>query len=267
MRILIAEDSQTQAVDLRRRLEAMGHEVVVTSSGLEAWNHLRARPERLVITDWMMPEMNGLELCRKIRGETGSPYVYTDPPDRQEPPPRAAPGAERRGRRLPGQADRFRRARDRPRDRPADHRGTGGSGRGPASWSPPTRNWRGWPRSTRPTGLKNRRGLRDAATLRRDQKGSAGPPSALPLAGRIPVRRTSVAPWGPAETEGRLTGWQTELASETSGGVPRLRYGGPGGRTGLRPDPSRIIGRGDPRDRGPAPCCAVGNGLHRDTRR
>ena len=76
MRILIAEDSQTQAVDLRRRLEALGHEVVVTYNGLEAWNHLRARPETLVITDWMMPEMNGLDLCRKIRGESGSPYVY-----------------------------------------------------------------------------------------------------------------------------------------------------------------------------------------------
>lgn len=76
MRILIAEDSQTQAVDLRRRLEALGYEVVVTYNGLEAWKHLRARPETLVITDWMMPEMNGLDLCRKIRGESGPPYVY-----------------------------------------------------------------------------------------------------------------------------------------------------------------------------------------------
>ena len=76
MRILIAEDSQTQAVDLRRRLEAMGHEVVVTGDGLQAWKQLQARPERLVITDWMMPEMNGLELCRKIRAELTSRYVY-----------------------------------------------------------------------------------------------------------------------------------------------------------------------------------------------
>jgi two-component system cell cycle response regulator len=76
MRILIAEDSQTQAVDLRRRLEAMGHEVVVTANGLEAWNQLRKRPERLVISDWMMPEMSGLELCRKIRSEIKSAYIY-----------------------------------------------------------------------------------------------------------------------------------------------------------------------------------------------
>jgi two-component system chemotaxis response regulator CheY len=77
MRILIAEDSLTQAVDLRRRLEAMGHEVVVANDGLKAWKHLQSRPERLVITDWMMPEMSGLDLCRKIRAELSSKYVYT----------------------------------------------------------------------------------------------------------------------------------------------------------------------------------------------
>ena len=76
MRILIAEDSQTQAVDLRRRLEAMGHQVVVTADGLQAWNQLRDRPERLVILDWMMPVMNGLDLCRKIRAEIKSTYTY-----------------------------------------------------------------------------------------------------------------------------------------------------------------------------------------------
>ncbi len=76
MRILIAEDSQTQAVDLRRRLEAMGHEVVVTVDGMQAWNQLQNRPERLVILDWMMPAMNGLDLCRKIRAEIKSTYIY-----------------------------------------------------------------------------------------------------------------------------------------------------------------------------------------------
>jgi sigma-B regulation protein RsbU (phosphoserine phosphatase) len=76
MRILIAEDSQTQALDLRRRLEAMGHDVVVTADGLQAWNQLWDRPERLVILDWMMPVMNGLDLCRKIRDEIKSTYIY-----------------------------------------------------------------------------------------------------------------------------------------------------------------------------------------------
>jgi DNA-binding response OmpR family regulator len=77
MRILITEDSLTQSVNLRRRLEAMGHEVVAAADGLQAWKLLQARPERLVITDWMMPEMSGLDLCRKIRTELASKYVYT----------------------------------------------------------------------------------------------------------------------------------------------------------------------------------------------
>src|SRR5262245_52328427 len=76
MRILIAEDSQTQAVDLRRRLVAMGHEVVVTYDGAQAWNHLQSKPEPLLISDWIMPEMNGLDLCRKIRSEIKSAYIY-----------------------------------------------------------------------------------------------------------------------------------------------------------------------------------------------
>jgi diguanylate cyclase (GGDEF)-like protein len=76
MRILIAEDSQTQAVDLRRRLEGLGHEVIVTWNGAQAWNHLQSKPERIVISDWMMPELNGPDLCRKIRSEIKSRYIY-----------------------------------------------------------------------------------------------------------------------------------------------------------------------------------------------
>jgi diguanylate cyclase (GGDEF)-like protein len=76
MRILIVEDSQTQAVDLRRRLEALGHEVSIASNGLQAWEQLQARPVPLVILDWIMPVMNGLELCKKIRSEMKSPYIY-----------------------------------------------------------------------------------------------------------------------------------------------------------------------------------------------
>jgi len=54
----------------------MGHQVVVTADGLQAWNQLRDRPERLVILDWLMPVMNGLDLCRKIRAEIKSTYIY-----------------------------------------------------------------------------------------------------------------------------------------------------------------------------------------------
>jgi two-component system, cell cycle response regulator len=76
MRILIAEDSLTQAVDLRRRLESLGHEVTVADNGRKAWELLQSRPVPVAILDWLMPEMNGVDLCRKIRGEKTLPYVY-----------------------------------------------------------------------------------------------------------------------------------------------------------------------------------------------
>jgi diguanylate cyclase (GGDEF)-like protein len=76
MRILIAEDSRVQAVDLRRRLEFLGHQVTVTHDGKQAWDLLQSRPVPVAILDWLMPEMNGPDLCRIIRSEKMRPYVY-----------------------------------------------------------------------------------------------------------------------------------------------------------------------------------------------
>jgi diguanylate cyclase (GGDEF)-like protein len=76
MRILIAEDSRTQAVDLRRKLESLGHEVTVAYDGKQAWNLLQAKPVPVAIIDWLMPEMNGVDLCRTIRSDQNLPYVY-----------------------------------------------------------------------------------------------------------------------------------------------------------------------------------------------
>jgi two-component system, cell cycle response regulator len=76
MRILIAEDSLTQAEDLRRRLESLGHKVTVAGNGRQAWELLQSRPVRVAILDWLMPQMNGVDLCRLIRAEKTLPYVY-----------------------------------------------------------------------------------------------------------------------------------------------------------------------------------------------
>lgn len=68
MRILIAEDSLVSRRLLESTLTRWGHEVIATSDGDEAWRVLQAgeRPA-LAILDWMMPGMDGLELCRRIR--------------------------------------------------------------------------------------------------------------------------------------------------------------------------------------------------------
>ena len=63
---------------LRTALEALGHEVISTADGAEAWlGYLRNRDTRVVITDWLMPKVDGLALCRRVRGasEVGA-YVY-----------------------------------------------------------------------------------------------------------------------------------------------------------------------------------------------
>jgi two-component system, cell cycle response regulator len=68
MRILIADDDFTSRTVLTGLLKKSGHEAVVTVNGMEAWMAMQ-RPDapRLAILDWMMPEMDGLEVVRQIR--------------------------------------------------------------------------------------------------------------------------------------------------------------------------------------------------------
>lgn len=68
MRILIAEDDVTSRMVLAGVLNKEGHEVTATVNGAEAWQALQ-RPDApaLAVLDWMMPEMNGLEVVRQVR--------------------------------------------------------------------------------------------------------------------------------------------------------------------------------------------------------
>ncbi len=72
MKTLIVEDDRVSAILLRRRLEQFGHEVVLVENGMDAWQKLRSERFELVMTDWLMPDMGGLELTRRIRGEGDS---------------------------------------------------------------------------------------------------------------------------------------------------------------------------------------------------
>ena len=70
MRILIADDNDVSRALLEETLLGWGHEVVVTRDGAGALQELR-RPgaPSLAILDWMMPEIDGLEVCRRVRQE------------------------------------------------------------------------------------------------------------------------------------------------------------------------------------------------------
>jgi two-component system cell cycle response regulator len=77
VKVLIAEDDMVS----RRLLEAMltrwGYEVVVTHDGVEAWEVLQGtNTPPLAILDWMMPGMDGVEVCRKVRQREQEPYIY-----------------------------------------------------------------------------------------------------------------------------------------------------------------------------------------------
>jgi len=76
MRILVAEDDRDSQKLLIRILEKEGYKVVAADNGLMAWDSFQKEDIRLVITDWLMPEMDGIELCRKIRAMENPGYVY-----------------------------------------------------------------------------------------------------------------------------------------------------------------------------------------------
>jgi len=76
MDILIAEDDFISRKLLINILEELGHVVTVASDGEEAWRAYQAQPTRLVITDWLMPRMDGVELVKKIRANDASDYTY-----------------------------------------------------------------------------------------------------------------------------------------------------------------------------------------------
>jgi DNA-binding response OmpR family regulator len=68
MAILIAEDDPVSRTALELLLRHWGHEVIVTHNGAAAWEALRQpQPPALAILDWMMPALDGLEVCRRVR--------------------------------------------------------------------------------------------------------------------------------------------------------------------------------------------------------
>jgi two-component system, OmpR family, KDP operon response regulator KdpE len=77
MRVLIAEDDAVSRRVLEVFLAKWGHEVVTTQDGAEAWQALSGEDApQLAILDWMMPRMDGIEICRRVRGQSAEPYVY-----------------------------------------------------------------------------------------------------------------------------------------------------------------------------------------------
>ena len=77
MRVLIADDDPAALLLLESVLGDWGYEVLTSRDGAEAWDVLRrADPPPLAIIDWMMPGLDGIDVCRKVRQEGEESYVY-----------------------------------------------------------------------------------------------------------------------------------------------------------------------------------------------
>jgi sigma-B regulation protein RsbU (phosphoserine phosphatase) len=76
MKILAVEDDPVARAVLVRTLSKLGHEVLTVSDGMSALDLLAGDPVRVVVSDWVMPGLDGLDLCRRLRARAGSDYVY-----------------------------------------------------------------------------------------------------------------------------------------------------------------------------------------------
>ncbi|MEA2384584.1 MAG: phosphoserine phosphatase RsbU/P [Solirubrobacteraceae bacterium] len=76
MKILLADDSATVRYIVEQALEHLGHECRTAEDGLLAWDAIQRFEPEVVISDWVMPGMDGEELCRRVRADPDAPYTY-----------------------------------------------------------------------------------------------------------------------------------------------------------------------------------------------
>jgi DNA-binding response OmpR family regulator len=76
LRILTVEDDPVARLVLHQALAKLGHEPVPAVDGESALEALAKEAVRVVVSDWTMPRLDGLELCRRVRARAGADYVY-----------------------------------------------------------------------------------------------------------------------------------------------------------------------------------------------
>ncbi|MHC6591681.1 GGDEF domain-containing response regulator [Arthrobacter sp. C152] len=76
MKVLVADDDPGSLLVARAAVERSGHDCMAAADGDEAWALFQAHRPDVVVTDRMMPGMDGMELCRAIRAEEAELYTY-----------------------------------------------------------------------------------------------------------------------------------------------------------------------------------------------
>jgi two-component system cell cycle response regulator len=76
MRVLIADDDPTSRILLKAMVARLGHECLVAEDGSRAWELLSEGGVDVLLTDWMMPGVDGPELCHLVRDQLDGGYIY-----------------------------------------------------------------------------------------------------------------------------------------------------------------------------------------------
>jgi diguanylate cyclase (GGDEF)-like protein len=76
VRVLIVDDSRMARLMLRNAVESLGHETLEAADGQQAWDMLVRTGADVVVSDWMMPGLEGPELCRRVRARQDGSYTY-----------------------------------------------------------------------------------------------------------------------------------------------------------------------------------------------
>jgi diguanylate cyclase (GGDEF)-like protein len=76
MKVLVVDDDEFTRTLLVGAVSSLGHDCVAAVDGLHGWSHVQTTVPDVVISDWQMPGMNGLELCSKVRELDGRAPVY-----------------------------------------------------------------------------------------------------------------------------------------------------------------------------------------------
>jgi diguanylate cyclase (GGDEF)-like protein len=76
MKILVADDDPTSRLIIQTALQNLGHDCHTVTDGAQAWDSFQTRHPDVVISDWLMPGLTGLQLCRNIRAQPPRNYTY-----------------------------------------------------------------------------------------------------------------------------------------------------------------------------------------------
>ena len=74
--VLVVDDDQTSLKIITKLLETAGHQVITAKDGKEALTSLAEPLPELIVSDWIMPEMSGLQLCREVKGNDKTSGIY-----------------------------------------------------------------------------------------------------------------------------------------------------------------------------------------------